>query len=417
MERRSFLASISGGLAGFAQWFKPRRLRVDARALDPMALPSTGDSSAALQSSAVWACCRLVSEAVSALPGHIFEATLFGKVKATTHSYYRLLTTQPNPLMTWPQYIQTTVLHLMLYGNSFTLPEWLGGEVVALWPIPPDRVALVVNKDGSTTYRVTDAAGKPKDFKPLELIHYRLFSLDGIMGLSPIEYHRLSFDLDAYQRIYASNLYANSGRPAGVLEYPGNLSPEQITQIRSGWKSVHSGPSNAGGIVVLEGGTKYQALAIPPEQLEFIAQQRYATETIARIFGVPPHLIGAMDKPTYASVEQQSLEFVQYRIQPLVTMLERTLASALLEAPFFYKFNLAGFERSDIKTRYGAYAVGRQWGFLSVNDIRELEDLNNIGPAGDVYLQPLNMIEATGDAAAPGEEPNARTGIQSVPAA
>jgi HK97 family phage portal protein len=185
------------------------------------------------------------------------------------------------------------------------------------------------------------------------------------------------------------------GRPPGVLEYPNTLTAQQYADIRNSWQSVHGGPQNAGQIAILAGGTKYQAIGIPPDQLQFIEQQKFSVEQIARIYGVPPHLIGAMDKPTYASVEQQGLEYLQYTLTPIVASIEKSIGSMLLETPFFYKLNIASFERSSIASRYAAYAVARQWGWMSVNDIRELEDVNRIGPEGDIYLQPLNMIPAT----------------------
>lgn len=406
--------TFTGALQRIGRWitgFRFPRSGAGSKAVDGgNSAPVPGDASAALQCSAVWACTRLVSSAVSALPGHIFTTAPEGKVKAVNHPYYRMLTLQPNPLMTWVQWVQTTVMHLMLYGNAYSIPDYIDGELVALWPVPPERIAIIARPDGTYFYRVTDPIGIKREFEPMALLHFRVFSLDGIVGLSPIEYHRLTFEMDATSRAFGLNLYANAGRPAGVLEYAGNLKPEQIKQIRADWKMIHSGPTNVGNVVILEGGTKYTALAIPPEQLEFIAQQKFSVEQIARIYGVPPHLIGAMDKPTYASVEQQSLEFVQYTLQPIVSNLERTIQTVLLEGAYFYRFNLAGFERSDIKTRYAAYATGRQWGWLSTNDIRELEDMNRIGPEGDVYLQPLNMIAA---ASAEG----ASDGIQSVPVA
>jgi HK97 family phage portal protein len=353
-----------------------------------------GDVTAALQSSAVWACCRLVSEAISALPAQVYEQTPDGKTKALKHPYYKMLTLAPNPLMTMVQWRQTTTLHLMLHGNAYSIPEFLEGEVVALWPVPPERVRVAMQPDGYYRYFVNDSSGKPwKEFAPLELMHFRLFSLDGIMGLSPIEYHRATFEIENVARGYALNLLLSGGRPSGVLEYAGNLGKEQIKDIRAAWKQVHGGPQNAGNIVVLEGGTKYQTLGIPPEQMEFIQQQKFSVEQIARIYGVPPHLVGAMDKPTYASVDQQALEFVQYTLQPIVTSIERTIQTVLLDELYYFKLNLAAFERADIKTRYAAYATGRMWGWLSVNDIRELEDMNRI-PEGDVYLQPLNMVPA-----------------------
>jgi HK97 family phage portal protein len=352
------------------------------------------DATSALQSSAFWACCRLISQSVGSLPGHVFESTPQGKRKATAHPLYQLLTAQPNPLMTMTQLVQTLVLHLCLYGNAYLLPELLEGEVIALWPVLPSRVRIVI-VNGAYSYMYSPPhGGTPIPLQPFEMAHFRVFSVDGIVGLSPVDFHRSTLELDVVAKQYASMLYANGGRPVGVLSYQGSLKKEQIDSIRASWKQVHAGPQNAGSVVVLENGAKYDALAIPPEQLEFVAQQKFSVEQIARIFGVPPHLIGAQDKPTYASVEQQALEFLQYTLQPIVTSLEKTIRSMFLDPPFFYKFQIASFERSDIKTRYAAYATARQWGWLSVNDIRELEDLNTIGPEGDIYLQPLNMIDA-----------------------
>jgi HK97 family phage portal protein len=411
LTRRSLFTGLLAGIG--STW---SRIRGSARFPKQVENPNTQasasqDVTTALQSSAVWACCRVISEAVSALPAQIYEQTQEGKVKALKHPYYRMLTLAPNPLMTMVQFRQTAVLHMMLYGNAYAIPESIDGEVIALWLVPPERVRVQVN--GSYyKYLVTDALGKVTEYEPMALMHFRLFSLDGIMGLSPIEYHKTTLDVEAAARGYSLSLMLNNGRPAGVLEYPGSMTKEQIQDIRTSWKQIHSGPQNVGNVVVLDGGTKYAALAMPPEQMEFVAQQRLSVEQIARIYGVPPHLVGALDKPTYASVEQQSLEFVQYTLQPIVTSLERTIQTVLLDGLYFYKLNLAAFERSDIKTRYAAYATGRQWGWLSVNDIRELEDMNTI-PEGNIYLQPLNMIQAT-EQELPSDAP---VGIQEFPTA
>lgn len=380
-----------------ARWIAPRRATAKANPIESPVMLSTASSAAsALQCGAVWSCCRLIAEALSALPGHIYMHTDAGRERAPKHPYYRMLTLQPNPLMTMPLWLETVVLHLMLYGNAYILPEFVDGEVFALWPIPPDRAHIQILASGIYTYRVLTANGQSLTLDPTQIIHIRLFSLDGIVGLSPIEYQQMAFQIDGLTRVYSAALYGNNGRPSGVLEVPGNLGKDQVADLRANWKIIHgSGLQSVGNIAVLEGGTTYKPIAVPPEQLEFIQQQRFSVEQIARIFGVPPHLIGANDKPTYASVEQQSLEFVQYRLQPIVTNIERSIQSALLQVPYFYKLNLAAFERSDIKTRYAAYAVARQWGWMSVNDIRSLEDLNSIGPEGDVYLQPLNMVPAS----------------------
>ena len=373
-------------------------MNASPRSSAPLSTAGRGaDPQVALQSAAVWACCRLISESISALPAHVYEEQKGeGKLKAFRHPLYRLLTKSPNPLMTFPQWIQTTVLHLLLYGNAFTYPETFDGETIALYPFDPARMQITFDRvTGAMQYTYTDVTGKPKNYDPLSLLHFRIFSLDGLIGLSPVDFHRMTVDFESAAMGYAASLYRNGGRPSGVLEYPGPLKREQVDQIRENWNTIHTGEGAGVEVAILSNGTKYQAISLPLQQLEYIQQQKLSTEQIARIYGVPPHLIGASDSPTYASVEQQGLEFLQYTIQPIVVGLERTIEMMLLEAPFIYRLNLAAYQRSDIKSRYSAYAVGRQWGWLSANDVRALEEMNGIGAQGDVYVSPLNMIPAT----------------------
>jgi len=356
--------------------------------------PTMTGADAALRSAAYWACTRLISCSVGSLPLHIFQATPEGKQKAVNHPLYNLLTQQPNPWMTTPEYVQCTVMNLLTWGNAYTLPDYQDGQVVGLWPLRPDRVTSYIE---STTallkYRYVDLTGRVSIFTPPDILHFRVFTLDGITGLAPLDYHRLTFGFETAAGGYASAIYNNGGRPSGVLEFPSTLQDTQKAAIAESWKAMHGGPSNVGNTAILDNGVKYNPISVPLQQMEYINSQRFSVEQIARIFGVPPHLVGAATQPTYASVEQQSLEFVRYTLQPIVIGIERTIQTHLFQNPYFVRFNLAGFERSDIKTRYEAYAIGRQWGFLSVNDIRDIEDSNSI-PEGDIYLQPLNMVPA-----------------------
>ena len=378
----------------FSGIFNSRALAsVPAGASSPLSFGTPVPVQSSLSSAAVWACIRIVSQSIACLPGHIFEETDTGKVKARNQPLYRLLSKQPNPLMTFTQLIQTTVMNLLVWGNAFWLPRMVEGEIVAIVPIDPAYVRLVFNTDGSFVYRIFDA-GKQFDLAPLELLHFRIFSLDGIVGLSPLDYHRLTLDSESMAQMYAASIFANGGRPSGVLEYPGTLKKEQVDAIRTAWTSLHSGPASGGSIAILEGGTKYNAISVPLQMLEYIDQQRFSVEQVARIFGVPSHMIGAAQQPTYASVEQAGIEFSMYTQQPIVTGIEQTVETNLLRPPFIYRLNLNAFQRADITSRYRAYAMGRQWGWFSVNDIRELEEMNRIGPEGDIYLQPLNMAPA-----------------------
>lgn len=381
-------------------------------------MTSSGTAGAALRSSAVWACCNIISKSIATLPTGVFRETPTGCEPAKNHPYSTLLTTMPNPSMTLQQWLQPTMLHLLLWGNAFTYIDRIGGEVVGLWPLLPDRMRIQFVSDSQVLYTYFDRRGRGQVFQPgQDIIHFRLFSLDGYIGLSVLQFQALTIDFQDMSSAFAYNLYANGGRPNGVLSYPNTLKKDQVDKIRESWANIHGGVQGAGKVAILEGGAKYESVAIPPEGLQFIETQKWSVEQIARVFGVAPHLIGAMDKPTYASVEQQSIEFLRYTISPYVKALESSIDSALLEAPYYYKFNLNAFERSDIRTRYLAYATGRQWGWLSVNDIRRLEDLNGIGSDGDIYLQPLNMVPAGTESDPPslagtGPTPGGNTEVQ-----
>jgi HK97 family phage portal protein len=356
-------------------------------------------ANAAMSIAAVWACCRLISTSIASLPTDLFQITPEGKEKALKHPLYRVLTQSPNPMLPMEQWLQPTLLGMLLYGNGYTWVDRIDGEVVGLWPLNPARVSMVLNLDGSFSYYYADLRGRFCVFTDQDIIHFRLFTMDGFFGLPVLIYQQTTLGLASLSTMYATSLYQNGGQPGGVLEYPGVLKKDQVDRIRDSWNALHSGPQNAGRVAILEEGMKYTPIGIPPEQLQFIQEQKFSVEQIARIFGVPPHMIGAMDKPTYASVEQQSLEFVRYTLYPYVRCLERGVDKALLDPQYSWRFNLDAFERGDIATRYNSYAIGRQWGWLSANDIRTKEDLNTFG-GGDDYLTPLNMV-----AVPPGQQP------------
>jgi HK97 family phage portal protein len=357
------------------------------------AQPSPG---LALRASAVWACVNLISKAVAGLPAQVVKVNAGkGTEPAVGHPLYTLLTRAPNAMMTLQQFLQPSMLHLLLWGNAFTWLDRIEGEVIALWPLLPSRMRINYTSANTIEYVYFDLRGRPSTYTPgVDMIPFRVFSLDGYLGLSVLQYQQLALEFQDLSQMYALNLYRNGGRPNGVLEYPGQLIEKQVDKIRASWKAIHGGVSGAGEVAILENGAKYAAVDIPPETLQYIDTQKFSVEQIARIFGVPPHLIGAMDKPTYASVEQQSIEFLRYTLQPYVRALETSIDSALLEEPYHFRLDMNAFERTDIRSRYAAYAVGRQWGWLSVNDIRAVEAMNGIGEDGDIYLQPLNMAPA-----------------------
>jgi HK97 family phage portal protein len=385
-------------------------VNADAPSLVPIGplwpgLTPEANAGVALRSSAVWACCSLISKAIATLPVGVYRKTPTGTVLATDHPMFSMLTKQPNPQMTVEQWLQPTLIHLLLWGNAFTYLDRIEGEIIGLWPLLPSRMRIVFQQTNQISYTYFDLRGMAHYYEPgRDMIPFRLFTLDGFIGLSVLQFHQMQIGFNEATMEYSLNLYLNGGRPTGVLEYPNTLVKTQVDKIRASWNEIHGGPGNAGRVAILENGAKYSPISIPPETMQYIDTQKFSVEQIARIFGVAPHLIAAAQQPTYASVEQQSIEFLRYTISPYVRALESSLTTALLEDPYVFRFDLNGFERSDIRSRYLAYATGRQWGWLSSNDVRRMENLPEIGPDGDVYLTPLNMIPAA-DAGAALHEP------------
>jgi HK97 family phage portal protein len=243
------------------------------------------------------------------------------------------------------------------------------------------------------------------------VVHVPLLSLDGIKGLSPITLNRMGISLSLSQQQFAAKFYANGSRPSGVLEHPLKLGAEAATRLRENWSQVYAGSANAGKVAILEEGMKFNALTMPLEDAQFIETVRFSREQIAALFRVPPHMIGNLERATFSNIEQQSLEFAVYTLGPYLVKWEQAFANSLLmpseRAEYYFKFNMDALLRGDSKARSEAYAAARQWGWLSVNDIRELEDENPI-PNGDIYLQPINMYEA-------GKTPPAPTFKDSTP--
>ena len=280
--------------------------------------------------------------------------------------------------------------HLLLYGNAFAFVERLGKKPVYIWPLRPDKMKVVLNENGTLNYEY----GK-QTYSADQIIHFRVFSLDGVEGLSPISCARNAIGLSLQMEKFSSNLYKNGAKPAGMLKHPGSLTPEAAKRLQESFSSQYAGTENAGKLMLLEDGISYEATSMSPADAEFIATRRFGKQEIATLFGVPTHLIGENDKPTYASVESEKDSFLSFTIRPYLNAIEQTLDKALFAGSDYYsKFTIADFLRSNIETRYKAYSVGIQNGFLSANEVRAMEERND-RPGGDVFLTPLNMRELT----------------------
>lgn len=359
----------------------------------------------AMQMTAVYACVRILSEAIAGLPLHMYRYKGDGgKEKALDHPLYLLLHDEPNPEMSSFVFRETLMTHLLLWGNAYAQIIRNGkGEVVALYPLMPNKMTVSRDDSGQLYYTYQKSQEElPKDnnstviLYPSDVLHIPGLGFDGLVGYSPIAMAKNAIGLAIATEEYGSKFFANGAAPSGVLEHPGTIKDPQ--RVRDSWMSQFGGSANSNKIAVLEEGLKYTPISISPEQAQFLETRKFQINEIARIFRVPPHMVGDLEKSSFSNIEQQSLEFVKYTLDPWVVRweqsIQRTLLSAEEKKTYFVKFNVEGLLRGDYQSRMSGYATARQNGWMSANDIRELENLDRI-PAedgGDLYLVNGNML-------------------------
>ena len=359
----------------------------------------------AMQMTAVYACVRILSEAIAGLPLHLYKYGCDGsKEKAVEHPLYFLLHDEPNKEMTSFVFRETLMTHLLLWGNAYAQVIRNGkGEVIALYPLMPNRMEVNRTDKGQLYYQYTTSSddaptveGSTAVLMPEDVLHIPGLGFDGLVGYSPIAMAKNAIGLAIATEEYGAKFFANGAAPSGVLEHPGTIKDPQ--RVRDAWMSQFSGSRNAGKVAVLEEGMKYTPISISPEQAQFLETRKFQINEIARIFRVPPHMVGDLEKSSFSNIEQQSLEFVKYTLDPWVIRweqsLQRTLLSSEEKKRYYFKFNLEGLLRGDYASRMTGYATARQNGWMSANDIRELENLDR-SPAelgGDLYLITGNML-------------------------
>ena len=351
----------------------------------------------ALQTTAVYACVRILAETIALLPLHTYRTSPNGKEKAATHPLYYLLHSEPNPEMTSFVFRETLMGHLLLWGNAYAQIIRNGrGTVMALYPLLPNKM-LVNRTDQGILYYQYEKDGQTYFLSSQDVLHIPGLGFDGLIGYSPIGMAKNAIGMAIATEEYGAKFFANGANPGGVLEHPGVV--KDPARVRDSWNAVYQGSGNAHRVAVLEEGMKFQSIGIPPEQAQFLETRKFQLNEIARIFRIPPHMIGDLEKSSFSNIEQQSLEFVMYTLDPWVIRWEQAIQRALLSGgekrQYFVKFNVDGLLRGDYQSRMNGYAVGRQNGWLSANDIRELENLNRISPelGGDLYLINGNMTK------------------------
>ena len=392
--------------------FKNRRKSRDAPKVEDRTVGSSftffmGNSSSgksvtersAMQMTAVYACVRILSEAVAGLPLHFYRYKEDGsKERAIDSNLYHLLHDEPNPEMSSFVFRETLMTHLLLWGNAYAQIIRNGkGEVIALYPLMPNKMLVDRDENGKLYYTYTRSDCEANTMKgtsvvlePKDVLHIPGLGFDGLVGYSPIAMAKNAIGLAIATEEFGSKFFANGAAPSGVLEHPGTI--KDPTRVREAWQSQFGGSGNSGKVAVLEEGMKYTPISISPEQAQFLETRKFQINEIARIFRVPPHMVGDLEKSSFSNIEQQSLEFVKYTLDPWVIRWEQALKKSLFlteeKKEFFIKLNVDGLLRGDYQSRMNGYAIGRQNGWLSTNDIREMEDMNPLPEeeGGNLYL-------------------------------
>jgi len=386
--------------ANDSQWVEPL---IPGRPafMAPSGIDVTADS--AIRMSTVYACVRLLGDTISSLPlgayvrrgrNRISYAAVYGSTPEWVN--------RPNPETSRLEFFEQVIASLNLHGNAYILTvRDENDEVFELYCLNPDEVRIRrLRPNEPLVYEITIRdvnEARTEILTNREILHIPMFRLPGShYGLGPVSAARLTIGAAMAADTYAAAYFGNAANPGGVIEVPGELTQEQAQDIGRDWNITHTGPYRAGRIGILSGGASFKPLTLNAQDAQLLEARRFNVEDIARLFRVPVSLLGhpVAGAMSFASVEAQNLSFVQHSLRPLLERLEQSLSALLPESDGFIKFNLDALLRGTTLERYEAYTKGLREGFLSLNDVRSVEDLAPIGEAGDQFRVPLQNIDA-----------------------
>ena len=329
---------------------------------------------------AVYACVRVLTEAIASLPLITYERLPNGdRERARDFSLFRLLHDEPNPLMTSFELRELLVGHLCLRGNAYCFTERQDGEVVALWPLHPDRVTVEVS-GRELLYKHQPSDGPEKTYPMADMLHIRGLSSDGIIGYSPLTLLRDSFGYAKAVNEYAASYFKNDASPGGILSTPAALSAQAFTNLREAWTTGHAGKGKHHRVAILDNDLKWEQIGISPQDSQLIESQKFSVVEIARVFRVPLNLVMDYERSTYSNVTEQNRSFLTHTLQPWLTRIEQALTKSLLTAAekerYFIEHLTQAFLRADTKTRFESYKIAIEAKFLTVDEVRQLENMN-----------------------------------------
>ncbi len=382
--------------AGDDRWFDGPRTRAE--------IDVTVTVDRARQVPVVRDCLQILSQSVAGLRFGVFRQVGGDRTERADDHPVMALLRNPNARMTSFDLIDTLVDDLCAWGDFFGLMQW-GADgrrmvVTGLTRLDPGRVTVEETPDGTKRYTFTDRHGTQSRYLEGEVWHVALPPLvDGIKGRSPIlDDGREAVAVAIALQRYANALFTNDATPPYALAMDGSFRDEASKRnFLTAWRRWVTG-RNRHAPGVLEYGIKPHRMGLTAEEAQFLETRKELWLDLARLWRVPPHKVGILDRATFSNIEHQALEFVTDTLRPILELVERSINKFLIDADgrdggeHFFEFDVSSLLRGDLKARYDAYAIGRQWGWLSVNDVLAMENRNGIGPSGDRYIEPLNMV-------------------------
>lgn len=349
----------------------------------------------------VYSCVKVITETLATMPCILYKRLASeARERASDHALYRVLRIAPNPRMTAFEFFEMMFGHYLLRGNAYAeIILRVDGEIDSLWPLHPDRMQVLVDSNNEMVYKYQLQNGQTVELPKKKILHLRGPSSDGLIGRSPIDCFKEVVGLGLSMQSYAGHFFGNSASPTGILTLPQGqtLGQKAKDRLREDWKKKFSGQAKGANIAVLEDGLTWQQIGMSSADAQYVEMDKDNDLKICRMFRMPPHKVSILDNAKYNNIESQAIEFITDTILPHATRAEQVITRDLLvgEKPdkYFPEFMADYILRGDQVSRYKSFSIGRQWGWLSVNEIRAKENMNSIGAEGDVYLQPLNMID------------------------
>ena len=376
------------------------------------------DPQVALTYSAVWACVKSISDSIAWMPWRIHEEVDGGKRVAKEHPADRLINKFPNDDMDAGTFWGTLIVHALTWGNGYAeITRNAAGRPTGLWIITPDRVKVLRGEDRRLIYQVRNQGAGDVFLPARDVIHLHGLGFDGTQGYSVISLARKGIEMGLATEQYGASFFGQGAHVGGVLMHDKLLSDEAHQHIKESWVKNRSGLINAHKPVILEEGMKYEKLGIPPEDAQFLETRSFQVHEVARWYGVPVHKLAELERTTHNNIEAENIGYVTDTLLPWTRRLESSVDRKVLspreQADYFSKINLMGLLRGDSKTRSEYYRLMFNIGVMSINEIRALEDMNSMGPAGDFHFMLMNMT--TVDRVANGENFNGHHTTQPAP--